>query len=195
MAGVRIEADHLGEGVVLHFGEQMQPVEPLQVVEAVAVLQLFELDFEHEVEGRAQHAAERHDLFGQAADPEVDIVEAAQRAVGVGARGVEEGQAVGVERRERTARWERWYRRTLRAEDQRHRGVALAFDRRLGGDQRMRAIGGDEVDDRSFVLEVGGEVGPARVGPQFLGVAAGLEEVARARRSAKARRHRDRGPG
>ncbi len=38
MAGVRIETDHLGEGVVLHFGEQMQPVEPLQVVEPVAVL-------------------------------------------------------------------------------------------------------------------------------------------------------------
>ena len=42
----------------------------------------------------------------------------------------------------------------------------------------MRAVGGDEVDDRGLVLEVAREVGPARVGPQFLGVAAGLEEVA-----------------
>ena len=98
MAGVGVEADHLGEGVVLHFGEQMQAVEALQVVEAVAVLQLFELDFEHEIEGRAEHAAERHDLFGQAADPEVDVLEAAQRAAGVDAGGVEEGQAVGRER-------------------------------------------------------------------------------------------------
>ena len=100
MAGVGVEADHLGEGVVLHFGEQMQAVEPLQVVEAVAVLQLLELDLEHEVEGRAQHAAERHDLFGETADPEVDVVEAAKRAAGVDTGGVEEGKAVGVEGRE-----------------------------------------------------------------------------------------------
>ena len=83
----------------------MQPVEPLQVVEAVAVLELFELHFEHEVEGRAQHAAERHDLFRQAADPEIDVVEAAQRAAGVGAGGVEEGH--GRSSREATAQSER----------------------------------------------------------------------------------------
>ena len=64
------------------------------------------------------------------------------------------------------------------AEDQRHGGIALALDRGLAGDQRVRAVGGDEVDDRGLVLEVAGEVGPARVGPQFLGVAGGLEEVA-----------------
>ncbi len=73
----------------------MQPVEPLQVVEAVAVLQLFELNLEHEVEGRAQHAAERHDLLGETADPEIDVLEAAQRAAGVDAGRVEEGYAVG----------------------------------------------------------------------------------------------------
>ena len=32
------------------------------------------------------------------------------------------------------------------------------------GDQRMRAVGGDEVDDRGFVLEMAGEVDPALVG-------------------------------
>ena len=178
MAGVGIEADHLGEGVVLHFGEQMQAVEPLQVVEAVAVLELFELDFEHEVEGRAQHAAERHDLFGEAADPEVDVVEAAQRAAGVDAGGVEEGHAVGIEGRERRRFGRNDGVAEAGAEDQRHGRVALAFDRGLGGDQRVRSVGGDEVDDRGFVLEVAREVDPARVGPQFLGVAAGLEEVA-----------------
>ena len=73
----------------------MQPVEALQVVETVAVLQFLELDFEDEVEGRAEHAAEGHDLFGQTADPEIDVVEAAERAAGVGVRGVEESQAVG----------------------------------------------------------------------------------------------------
>ena len=79
MRRVGVAHDHLGEGVVLHLAEQMQAVEPLQVVEAVAVLQLLHLHFEDEVEGRAQHAAERHDLFGQAADPQIDVVEAAQR--------------------------------------------------------------------------------------------------------------------
>ena len=50
------------------------------------------------------------------------------------------------------------------AGDQRHRRVALAFDRGLAGDQVMRAVGGDEVDDRGFVLEVAGEIDPALVG-------------------------------
>ncbi len=57
--------------------QEMQAVEPLQIVEAVAVLELLELDLEHEVEGRAEHAAERHDLFGETADPEIDVVETA----------------------------------------------------------------------------------------------------------------------
>ncbi len=64
------------------------------------------------------------------------------------------------------------------AEDQRHGRVALAFDRRLAGDQRVRSVGGDEVDNRSLVLEVAREVDPARVGPQLFGVAACLKEVA-----------------
>ncbi len=67
-----------GEGVVLHLAEQMQSVEPLQVVEAVAALQVFHLHFEDEVEGGAEHAAERHDLLGEAADPEIDVFEAAE---------------------------------------------------------------------------------------------------------------------
>ena len=92
MRRVGVAHDHGGEGVVLHLAEQMQAVEALQVVEAVAALQLLHLHFEDEVEGRAQHAAERHDLFGQAADPEIDVVEAAERAAGVGAGGVEEVQ-------------------------------------------------------------------------------------------------------
>ena len=50
-----------------------------------------------------------------------------------------------------------------RAGDQRQRRVALAFDRRLTGDESMRAIGGDEVDDRGFVLEMAGEIDPALI--------------------------------
>ncbi len=75
----------------------MQAVEALQVVEAVAVLQLLHLRFEDEVEGRAEHAAERHDLFGEAADPQIDLLEAAELtppASGAGA--VQEVEPVGI---------------------------------------------------------------------------------------------------
>ena len=41
----------------------------------------------------------------------------------------------------------------------------------------MRTVGGDEVNDRGFVLEVAGKLDPTGIGPQFLGVIAGFEEV------------------
>ena len=78
MRRVGVAHDHGGEGVAFHLAEQVQAVEPLQVVEAVAVLQALHLRLEDEVEGRAEHAAERHDLFGKAADPQIDVVEAAE---------------------------------------------------------------------------------------------------------------------
>src|SRR3712207_7167351 len=51
-----------------------------EVVHAVAVLQLLHLRLEDEVERRAEQAAERHLLLGQAADPGVDVVQAGRRA-------------------------------------------------------------------------------------------------------------------
>ena len=45
----------------------------------------------------------------------------------------------------------------------------------------MRAVGGNEVDDRFRVLEVGGEVDPARIGLE-LAVAGHVVEFARAPR-------------
>ena len=80
MRRVGVAHDHRGEGVVLHLAEQVQTVEPLQVVEAVAALQFLHLDLEDEVERRAQHAAERHGFLGKAADPEIDILEPAEAA-------------------------------------------------------------------------------------------------------------------
>ena len=122
--GVGVAHDQRGEGVVLHLAEQMQAVEALQIVEAVAVLQLLHLDFEDEVEGRAEHAAERHDLLGQAADPEIDVVEAAERAVRrrrrVPLRKLRVASVGTVE-----------CRRTTAPVDDRQRRVALALDRRL----------------------------------------------------------------
>ena len=94
MRRVCIAHDHGGEGVVLHFAEQVQSVEPLQVVEAVAVLQVLHLVFEDEVEGRAQHAAEGHDFFGEATDPQIDRIEATERTARISTRGVEEVEPV-----------------------------------------------------------------------------------------------------
>src|SRR5262249_23137752 len=76
MRGAGVRHDQLGERIVLQFGEEVHAGGTLQVVEAVAVLQLFELLLEHEVEGRTQEAAERHLLFGETTDPQVDVVDA-----------------------------------------------------------------------------------------------------------------------
>ena len=124
MRRIGVPHDHGGEAVVLHFAEQVQTVEPLQIVEAVAALQVLHLRLEHELEGRAEHAAERHRLFGKAADPQIDAVEAAKpvgRAIGAGA--IQEVEPVGRSASAQSPR--------RSARDQRQGRVALAFERRL----------------------------------------------------------------
>ncbi len=81
MHGVGVRHDQLGERVELELVAEAQARRALQVVEAVAVLQLLELLLEHEVEGRAQQAAERRLLLGEAADPEVDVVDAGRDVI------------------------------------------------------------------------------------------------------------------
>ena len=63
MRRVGVAHDHRGEGVGLHLAEQVQPIEPLQIVEAVAALQILHLDLEDIAEGGSEHATERHDLL------------------------------------------------------------------------------------------------------------------------------------
>ena len=76
----------------------------MQVVEPIAILQRFKLCFEDEVEGRAEHAAEWHFLFGQAADPKIDCVDACRRDAGrradVRALAVQEVETIYVVRNE-----------------------------------------------------------------------------------------------
>ena len=62
MRGVGVRHHQFGERVLLELGAEVQARGARQVVEAVAALQVLELGLEHEIEGRAQHAAERHDL-------------------------------------------------------------------------------------------------------------------------------------
>ena len=156
VGGVGVAGDHFRELVVLELRGQVQVCKARQVVEAVAVLQVLHLHFEHEVEGGAQHAAEGHLLLGKATDPEVDGVQAAERAAGIRVLGVEEVQTIG--------------RGSCATKHELSGGGAL-LNQRVGiQDRAVRAVGCDEVDDRGRVLEVGGKVGPARVGTN-LGVA------------------------
>ncbi|MNF49952.1 hypothetical protein D3C84_312370 [compost metagenome] len=159
--------DQLGERVAFKFGIHRQARGTLQVVEAVAVLQFFQLVLEHEVEGRAEHAAERGFRFGQTADPEIDGVDASdrhvpqivggaqhairagQRYVGKGTRAVEEVQTVS--------------RCAHTTEDQRQSCRALAFQSGRRRDRVMRAIGRDEVDQRLRMFEVLHQIDPAGV--------------------------------
>ncbi|MNX70977.1 hypothetical protein D3C86_1022760 [compost metagenome] len=94
---IGVEHDQLGKGVVFQLGAEVQARGTRQVVEAVAVLQRLHLGFKHEVEGRAEHAAERHLLFGEATDPEVDVVHTGSGDAidhGVDARTVKECHAI-----------------------------------------------------------------------------------------------------
>ncbi|MCY1290904.1 hypothetical protein D9M70_400700 [compost metagenome] len=145
---------HLGEGVLLHLGEEIQAREASQVVEAVAVLQGLQLGLEDEVEGRTQQAAERHLLLGQAADPEVHVVQAGGgHAIGVagpGSGAVQELEAVRG--------------RALATQNDGHGRCALAIEGRRAGNGRVRAVGGDEVDQGRLMLEAAHEIHPAAVG-------------------------------
>ena len=77
-----IAMDHLGELIVLQLSREVQVGEASEVVEAVSILQLLHLHFEHEVEGGAEHATEGHRLLEQSTHPEINLVEAAQVGVG-----------------------------------------------------------------------------------------------------------------
>lgn len=162
MSGIGVGHDNAREEVVLHLGEHVQTGQALQVVETVGILQSLHLRLEDEVEGGAEHAAEGHDLLGQAADPEVDGVDP-----GSGRRTIEEGgtvdaSTIGIEQpllggslvdQRRAAEYQGEGHRPLLGQ-----GIDVESQQRL-----MRTIGGDEVDQRGLVLEVHGEVDPAGV--------------------------------
>ncbi|GJE17085.1 hypothetical protein AIGOOFII_1797 [Methylobacterium marchantiae] len=152
---VGVAHHQIGEGVRFEIVEKVQPLRPAQVVETVAVLEMLHLVFEDEIEGRAQHPAEFVQLFGQAADPEIDRVEAAQAAAGIGAGGVQEGQSIGGDGPVAIL---------VDAQDQLHRRMTLGIHRRRPGNGLVGAVSRDEVDDRHRILDVLSEVGPARVG-------------------------------
>ena len=74
---VRVGVAHaqLGERVALELGAQVHARRAGEVVEPVAVLQVGELVLEHVVERRAEQATEQVGDLGEAADPQVDVVD------------------------------------------------------------------------------------------------------------------------
>ncbi len=141
-AHVGVAADQLGERVALELLLEVETVRALQVVEPVAVLQFLELPLEHEVERRAQETAEHVRLFRHAADPEVDVFQAAGRGIG-GRRLRRQKRVVGI--------------------DECLRRRAFVGDRRGARDGRVVPAGRHEVDERLVVPQGEPELGPALV--------------------------------
>src|SRR5205823_1677438 len=71
---VGVAADQLRERVAFELEPEVQAVRALQVVEAIAVLQILELLLEHEVERRPEEPAEDRLALRHAAGPEVHVV-------------------------------------------------------------------------------------------------------------------------
>src|SRR6185295_8069153 len=63
------------ERILLNLIGEVRAFNARQVVEPVTVLQVLHLQLEDEVEGRTQHAVVQVLFLGEAADPEVDLVE------------------------------------------------------------------------------------------------------------------------
>ncbi|NRP23320.1 hypothetical protein LPJGGPFB_06590 [Ensifer adhaerens] len=154
MRRIRVRHDQLGEGIALEFSIEAETCGALEIVEAVTILQLFELILENEVEGGAQHAAKRHLLLGETADPQIDGIDASDgHAVGAAhpvSRTVQEVEAVG--------------RCTVSAKDQRHGRSTLGRQCRGARDRGMRAVSGNEVDQRIRVFQALNQVRPTGVG-------------------------------
>ena len=69
--GTGVAHDNIGHQLSFDLSQHIGAHQSIEVVEAVAALQLDHLDREDEIKGRAQHAA-RHFLFREAANPEID---------------------------------------------------------------------------------------------------------------------------
>lgn len=122
-----------------------------QVVEAVAVLQHFHLRFKNEVKGGTQHAAKLIFPLRQAANPEIDLVEAGFSRGPTSCAG-EEVQRIF------------WRRASFIAKQQEIHRIASAFQSSGIEDQLMLPVGRHKVDNRRRILQEGGKVRPTGIG-------------------------------
>ena len=139
------------------------------VVEAIAILQGFDLRLEHEVMGGTEITTEGHALLGQATVPEVDLVQAGDcdtvRAAGPDARAKQEVSGVIREygRGAKTFIGTVGCRVRRKRPDDRTSSSTPACERRIRHDRRVCAVGRDKVDQRSLVAQIVGIVNPVLV--------------------------------
>ena len=150
--------DQFGERVAFELCAQVHAGRAVEVVEAVGVLELGELQLEHVVKRAAEQASEEVGVLGEAADPQVDIVESGDvDRAGVCPCAGAEHEICGIDGSDITRGWV-------------HDGpccVALADGGGLRQDRWVCAIGGHEVDQRLGVLEVGAKIDPVGVGGEL----------------------------
>ena len=137
----------------------------VEVVQAVGVLELGELQLEHVVKRAAEQASEEVGVLGEAADPQVDIVESGDvDRAGVCPCAGAEHEICSVIGGDIAECWV-------------HDGaccVALTDGGGLSHDRGVCAVGGHEVDQRLRVLEVCTKIDPVGVGGELTVV--GLSE-------------------
>jgi len=132
-----VASEQLAERVPFQREPHVQTVRALQVVEAIAVLQVLQLVLEDEVEGRPEQTAEHGRFLGHTTGPEIDVVQTA----GGGRSGQD---------------------RIIRRDQGRCRG-ALVRDRGCAGDAGMRRVRGDEVGERLGMPQAELELHPVGV--------------------------------
>ena len=156
VGAVGVAFDQLRERVALELGTQVHAGRASQVVETVAVLEVLQRGLEDVVEGAAQQATEQVGDLSQTTDPQVDALETGGGHTISGARvdtrAVHEIERISVG--------------VHRADDVGRRGT-LVGQSDSTSDAGMRAIGGHEVDQRFWVLEVLTVVSPTGVRGQL----------------------------
>ena len=150
--GAGVAHHQFGHRALLELQQHVQAGGARQIIEAVIVLQRQHLGGEHIVEGRAQHAAKGLSGFGQATDPEIDVIQTAEFAASELARCIHEvdgtiGVVTGCVLIEQCLS-----------------GRTFACQRVCCGDRAVRAVGCNEVDHRLRMLDRPCKVGPALVG-------------------------------
>ncbi len=163
IAEVAVTHHQGGKGVGLQLGQHVKALGTAQVVEAVPVLQHLHLRLKDEVECGSEHAAELIFPLCQAANPEVDHVQA-RFFVSPCARAVEEVKRIGAPWIVGITKQQEIYR------------CAFTFDGLCIQDQLMLSVGGHKVEDRGGIFQVNSKVSPALVGFQ-LAVARQFEEL------------------
>ncbi len=148
-----VAGDDVGEALAIDdVLVEVKVVESLQVVEPVSLLQAVELLLQHDPEGLADHAAVDV-LLGEAADPEVDPVDA--------------GDDLGP------------VRPVMQDDVRVHRREGCLLGRRGEGEIGIGLL--ELRDDRVAQPVAGLEVFPGRVGVEVTGIAHGLADVGVAR--------------